>query len=145
MAIVVAVLDSSLQISTTVASHPVLGAVGLCYGRDRRRPHLLHDELELVAQDREDISTPSCPNAPNPQMYGRPMPMEDAPSAIALKMSVPRRIHRHRSPECDRYVPCTTSGSDVIVARIEFSARPPWFEQNKPSTPRATASSASSQ
>ncbi len=29
-------------------------------------------------------STPSCPNAPSPQMYGRPMPIDDAPSAIAL-------------------------------------------------------------
>jgi hypothetical protein len=118
--------------------------VRLCNCRDGRRSHLLHDELKLASQQREHRLNALLSEGAQSQMYGRPIPMDDAPSAMALNTSVPRRNPPSQITGMRPAVPCNTSGSDAIVARIEFSARPPWLEQNNPSAPCSTASSASS-
>src|SRR5262249_30136003 len=73
-------------------------------------------------------STPGWPNAPRPQMYGRPTHTAVAPMHSALTMSEPRR-----NPESTRIGmrPCTAStisGSASMVERPESSPRAPWLE-----------------
>src|SRR6185369_5044373 len=62
-------------------------------------------------------STPGCPKAAKPHAGGRPTPTAVAPSASALKTSVPRLNPLSIITGILPFAPCTTSGKHSIVER----------------------------
>src|SRR6185295_3383841 len=89
-------------------------------------------------------STPGWPNAPSPQIYGRPTHTPCAPMASALTMSVPRRKPLSTRIGMRPRTASTISGSASMVERPLSSLRAPWLETMMPSMPFSAASTASS-
>ncbi len=89
-------------------------------------------------------STPAWPLYAKPHSTGLPIQQKSAPSASALKISVPCRIPPSTCTGTCPLTAATTSGSASSVARAPLSWRPPWFDTMMPCTPWWTANSASS-
>lgn len=79
-----------------------------------------------------------------PQSAGRPAMQKLAPSASALKMSVPRRMPPSMPIGMRPLTTAATSRKTCSVAGAESNWRPPWLEMTMPSRPHLMASSASS-
>mmetsp|Transcript_24727 Transcript_24727/g.80865 ORF Transcript_24727/g.80865 Transcript_24727/m.80865 type:complete len:238 (-) Transcript_24727:1561-2274(-) len=95
-------------------------------------------------------STPACPYAARPYSAARPMPTAFAPSASALKTSVPRVIPpSRRTSKAEPSNPGSarkasiTSTSASSVGRAVSRLRPPWLLTTIPARPSRKARTAS--
>ena len=86
---------------------------------------------------------PSDASAPSPYMNGRPEKTNSAPRAMARTTSIPLRIPLSNITLVEDPTAFTIAGNASMAGGAASSWRPPWLETMTPSTPAATALSAS--